>query len=637
MTVIVAWCFVLLLTCVSSSPTKQDIEGAIRFMRDIVENAQIKTEKKYVPLFEWAEHKGVWPSYVKQYFHGDPDLALFRQLFGVFDNNMFATAYVMEILAEFSRYGDMMGFNLTGINAGLDAIKDHRDKNVAFNNSLMTFWPQVYNESVKAWDSSPRNLVDLIEGIKYLPLNWTYAELEKLGLKDIEYIMVRLMRSRDGYMSVFHVPPDFDDTFLNIGLGSMLKETSHTFPEASDLWKSQNSNLTSVFDALKRYAYRPFSGDQRVNTIDSRSYVYLRKWLEQEEKAGNDVVLVPTWIQDTDEVRTWLQKGVMMPFNINNVDVTVSANFMYAVTAGIINGVLEPSLLDDTDILKIYNDTTRMLAFQIKTNFSDRVDLALTYYPPVIEFYWFVARTYNKLQETLDGTGSLPHKGMEQVLEDFKQVLREYASPWILDQRKTGTQTGWDTIYYDDFLGGGDTTYDNKSNNAEDRIFTSSMALNAFMTIWTTEDQHTGKLIWDKDTPALVQDTVKKIVTWLYLNSYMYGGEYKPWNAFFSGSNKGETTSPATYPVNRIELFNGTRVPIADNCRIHRGNEPFIFGVEGIIPEVTYENMTSKCHSPVVFHGYNDQDRYFPFWSSDAYTYVTAMTGMAKYVRTLPE
>ncbi|XP_067658557.1 uncharacterized protein [Haliotis asinina] len=636
MAVLIFCWFLLTLVGASASPTKQEIESSIRVMRDLVENAQVKKDKKYVPILEWAENKGVWPSYVKQYFHGVPDLALFRQLFGVFDNNMFATAYVMEILAEFSKYGDMTGYNLEGFNAGLDAIKDHRDKNAVFNNSLMTFWPQVYNETLKTWDSSPRNLVDLIEATKYLPLNWTYAELEKLGLKDIEDIMVRLMRSRDGYMSVFHVPPDFDDTFLNIGLGSVLKETSHTFPEVSDLWMSQNPNLTSVFDALKRYAYRPFSGDQRVNTIDSRSYVYLRKWLAQEKLAGNDIALVTTWIQDTDEVRTWFAKGVMMPFNVNNVDITVSANFMYAVTAGIISGVLEPSLLDDADILHIYNDTTRMLAFQIKTNFSDRVDLALTYYPPVIEFYWFVARTYNKLQETLDRRGSLPHKGMEQVLKDFKHALRNYASPWILKQRKSESQSGMDTVYYDDFVGDGDITYDNKSvNNAEDRIFTSSMALNALLTIWAFEDQHTGQIIWDKDTPSLVQDTVKKIVTWLYLNSY--GGKYKPWNAFFSGSNKGATTSPAMYPLNRIELFNGTKVPINDKCKIHRELEPFIFGVEGIIPEEKYENMTSNCHSPVVFHGFNDQDRYFPFWTSDSYTYVTVITGMAKYVRTLPQ
>ncbi|XP_046558576.1 uncharacterized protein LOC124267646 [Haliotis rubra] len=233
------------------------------------------------------------------------------------------------------------------------------------------------------------------------------------------------MSIRGVYTLAFHIPPDFDDTFLNIGLGSILAEMPQEYPEAFKLWLSHNTNLTSVFDALKYYAYRPFSGNQRVNTIDPRSYYFLRAWLEQEKAAGRDVALVPTWVQDTDEVRTWYDKGVMMPFNVNNIDVTVCANFLFGVTNGIINGLFEPSILDDPDIMNIYNDTARMIAFQVQTNFSDRADLALTYYPSVIEFYWFVARTYNKLQETLDRTGSLPHKVLSVAV---KTLLKPFTS-----------------------------------------------------------------------------------------------------------------------------------------------------------------------------------------------------------------
>lgn len=60
------------------------------------------------------------------------------------------------------------------------------------------------------------------------------------------------------FAAAFHIPPDFDDTFVNIGLGSLLKE----IPDYSDLfdkWRSTNSNVTSVLQALKRYAYRPHS------------------------------------------------------------------------------------------------------------------------------------------------------------------------------------------------------------------------------------------------------------------------------------------------------------------------------------------------------------------------------------------
>lgn len=98
---------------------------------------------------------------------------------------------------------------------------------------------------------------------------------------------------RDMFAAAFHIPPDFDDTFVNIGLGSLLKE----IPGYSDLfakWQSTNSNLTSVLHALKRYAYRPHSNNTRVNTIDPRTFFYLHKFLAATNKT--DAAFVPTWV-----------------------------------------------------------------------------------------------------------------------------------------------------------------------------------------------------------------------------------------------------------------------------------------------------------------------------------------------------
>jgi hypothetical protein len=39
-----------------------------------------------------------------------------------------------------------------------------------------------------------------------------------------------------------------------------------------------------------------------------------------------------------------------MPFNVNNVDITVAANTIYGLTNGIIAGLLPMSVLDDPDI-----------------------------------------------------------------------------------------------------------------------------------------------------------------------------------------------------------------------------------------------------------------------------------------------
>ena len=44
------------------------------------------------------------------------------------------------------------------------------------------------------------------------------------------------------------------------------------------------------------------------------------------------------------------KKGVAMPFGINNVDVTVAANFLYGVTSSVLSGLQPLHTLDDVDI-----------------------------------------------------------------------------------------------------------------------------------------------------------------------------------------------------------------------------------------------------------------------------------------------
>ena len=111
--------------------------------------------------------------------------------------------------------------------------------------------------------------------------------------------MHHVLYSRHGYLGAFLIPPDFDDTFVNLGLGSLLQELQADFPDAHAQWRAQNTNVTSVFDALKKYAYRPMSGDKAVNTIDPRTYFYIRYFLEEAEQRGENISLVPTWVRMT--------------------------------------------------------------------------------------------------------------------------------------------------------------------------------------------------------------------------------------------------------------------------------------------------------------------------------------------------
>jgi uncharacterized protein (UPF0297 family) len=56
---------------------------------------------------------------------------------------------------------------------------------------------------------------------------------------------------------------------LLIGLGTLLKDNIQQFPYASTTWQAQNSNLSSVFNAMKHYAYKPLS--RLVFYVDSLS------------------------------------------------------------------------------------------------------------------------------------------------------------------------------------------------------------------------------------------------------------------------------------------------------------------------------------------------------------------------------
>ena len=105
-----------------------------------------------------------------------------------------------------------------------------------------------------------------------------------------------MLFDRSGYTRAFHIPADFDDTGVNLGLGSLLADLKEELPDAFQLWKSHNTNLTSVLSALKKYAYRPFSDNEAINTIDPRTYFYLRHFLDDAKSKGLDVAIVPTWV-----------------------------------------------------------------------------------------------------------------------------------------------------------------------------------------------------------------------------------------------------------------------------------------------------------------------------------------------------
>ncbi|XP_071109277.1 uncharacterized protein [Haliotis cracherodii] len=618
---------VLLYLCDGSTSANslEDMAGITTQLLKLVEKLQVKTSTRFIPFVEMQKDKGLYGSDVKLNFHGPPDLAMVRRDMKLFDNNMFVTSWVTICLLEAFKYGGTHAPSSEQLQMALSAINEYRNKNIPYTNSLMVFWPQVYNDSVQTYQSTPQNLISMYKLMEHLPLGGLEKLLKWLGLANLEHIVEDIMNMEGVFLNAFRIPPDFDDTFVNLGLGSLLTDLKSVFPNEQAQWSHDNTNLSSIFDALKHYAYRPFSNESRVNTIDPRTYFYLRKFLEKASSSGQDVALVPTWIQDIDETRYMYARGDVMPFNINNVDVTVSANTIYGITSAILTGLLHPQILDDQDVQKIYLNTTSMLIHEINTNMTDRRDLALTYYPSLFEFYWFIARTVC-LINTKTRTGPLPHELLYTVGAHLTSSLRGAMTQAIL---LAGKSQG-NTTYFDDFLGDRDMTKDNKTQiNGEDRIFTTAMATNALIQTWAVFDETQGKLFWIKETPTSVRETVGKSVQWLINN--VLTGQYKPWNAFFSGSSKGHESMPFWYPVNRMEYLNGTKIPNDQ----HFPSSPWIAGFKGVVSEDRYLEMCHQYHfgekTPMTFSGYNVGSGYFPFWTSDAYTYASTTLAISQY------
>lgn len=51
-------------------------------------------------------------------------------------------------------------------------------------------------------------------------------------------------------------------------------------------------------------------------------------------------------IQDVDEAMALSDKGVAMPFFVNNVDVTVAANTVNGLTSALLSGLFKPTDFD---------------------------------------------------------------------------------------------------------------------------------------------------------------------------------------------------------------------------------------------------------------------------------------------------
>ena len=175
----------------------------------------------------------------------------------------------------------------------------------------------------------------------------------------------------------FHIPPDADDTFVNIGLGSLLhKYKDHN--TAYLKWLQDNPHISNAVTKLLHYSYQPFGDTIDKCIIDPRSYFYLRNFLYKNKNLGNtDLVFPPTWMISFYENMVLSEKQVRVPFNTNKVNLTVSANVLYGITAAVLSDIDRPELWFDADVQTLYQSIVDMITYELQSNLSSRTALSI--------------------------------------------------------------------------------------------------------------------------------------------------------------------------------------------------------------------------------------------------------------------
>lgn len=312
-------------------------------------------------------------------------------------------------------------------------------------------------------------------------------------------------------------------------------------PNVFSQWNGNNTRWTELGQSFVKYAYLPFDNDNDVSGIDPRTYYWLRGFLDEEKNKGTKSLrLITTWVMNLSEDKLNFGRGDKMPFNANNVDATVVANAIYGLTQSMLyQNTSKPGQLPPWvpyALQQVYGDSVRLLEWALRNNVMVlRPDLALLYYPPTYDFYWFVSRTAFELNSLANSSG-VPYDFMKKAQMLLNDATENYLTQQLVALANV-TQSDQGYAYWDDFLGDGDTdAAGNLTPSYDDRLFSTAVAVNALLDTWTIRDGP-AKRQWKPNVSPVVQNMILGGVT--FLNEQTFSGVYIPDNAFFSGSVKG--------------------------------------------------------------------------------------------------
>ena len=231
--------------------------------------------------------KGLFRSDIRLNFVGNPVVQPLRNgAVSVFDNDMFSSGWIVTALLEANLYGKGAPvFEPSRLDLALSAISDFNDKNDQENTKsvVRNFWQQTLNHTSGMWYQEPTNIRNVAVLIKnsfnLVPWNLIESSLDAFNLARLEKLIKIVQEDTNDapkiLLDAFCIPPDFDDTYLNLGLGATLSKLNSQYPDIYKNWLKNNSNIDHLVDVTVKYAYEPFSNDLNKNLIDPRTYFYV--------------------------------------------------------------------------------------------------------------------------------------------------------------------------------------------------------------------------------------------------------------------------------------------------------------------------------------------------------------------------
>ncbi|KAJ3446352.1 hypothetical protein M0812_08890 [Anaeramoeba flamelloides] len=612
--------FLLIIPHALGGKRQEEMPGTVfETLLEKITSLQQQKESKYFFPFSWYKQKGLFESWIHLNMAGDELMKIIRDDVKFYDNNFFVTGWVVQILVETHRL-QTVNVDSKVIEMALETLLKYSDQNHP-DIPMISFWPQTKKDNI--WYAYPQNLIDpMKESGGFLNMIRKFlTSLHLDGLWDkLKPIFEMVTMSEDA----FNIPTDSDDTSINFALGASLYDAQKEFPDMFNLWNTgSNRNLHLAVKEIVKYSYQPLSKSLDDSILDPRSYLFMHDFLHTSAVNTPDFKLSATWLLNLTQDRQFFHKKLAMPFNVNNVDITVCSNFLYGVTHLATSNIVPlSSWLSDEVKQMIYNNV-QYIQWVIKSGrVGERPDIGLTYYPPLYDFYWFASRTLSLL--STEGQ-NFPDPIFEKIFYILQDTFENEATPQLLNRG----HTKGDYLFWDDFLGVNDTNISGKPiNRAEDRLFTTSIVLNALIDTWSTRTSD-YKYVWKQKTPQDVKKMIKMAANWITKEGI---DDYKPENAFFSGSVKGGGTLPAYYPTNYIKYLNGTAPP--PNPSMKYFTPELINAMKGIVDQDTYEKMLNEMHfgskTPRKQVPYNGKIPW-PYWSSPALTYSVSLLGISKY------